>query len=574
MRAIRQICLALLAVFLPSGFVSAAEIYSASLSLDPAYDAGGCALVSSNGYGGTDRQLFIAPTDAYYSIKDYSSNNTQPLITVEAFDPTTRLLNQALGNQIYLASGTRVLLWAVYTGGYGTFAGCTGDGATENVTMRIVGENFSVPNPPTDITAVGIDGGATISFTAGSDNGVGISNYQYGTFDGSSWVYVALAPADFASPITVTGFANGEPVTMRLRAVNANGASAESETFSFTPSGPPDSPTGITPQSRDGGVEISFTPGSSNGSPITNYEYGILEGGVWNYVALDPPDALSPVVVSGLSAGADLTMRLRAVNANGAGAESVSFTVTPLNCASGAGGAADFIERLYVNLLGGCSDSDGLSYWLAVINAQSAARVALGFLFSDEFQSAGLSNELFVDTLYATLFDRQGDTVGRDHWVDELDGSRLREMVIYGFLKSQEFTALAVSYAVDDFNSDDEAAYQVRAFVERGYISSLGRQPDTVGFEQWVTGLTNQTYSGADVARAFFLGPEYAAKNTSDSQFISACYQTFFGREADAAGLQGWLDHLSLGNTRSSVIDGFSQSAEFAAFAAQYGITP
>ena len=183
--------------FLPSGFVSAAEIYSASLSLDPAYDAGGCALVSSNGYSGTDRQLFIAPTDAYYSIKDYSSNNTQPLITVEAFDPTTRLLNQALGNQIYLASGTRVLLWAVYTGGYGTFAGCTGDGATENVTMRIVGENFSVPNPPTDITAVGIDGGATISFTAGSDNGVGISNYQYGTFDGSSWVYVALAPADF-----------------------------------------------------------------------------------------------------------------------------------------------------------------------------------------------------------------------------------------------------------------------------------------------------------------------------------------------------------------------------------------
>ena len=82
--------------------------------------------------------------------------------------------------------------------------------------------------------------------------------------------------------------------------------------------------------------------------------------------------------------------------------------------------------------MGRCSDSCGLSYWLAVINAQSAASVALGFLFSDEFQSAGLSNELFVDTLYATLFSRQGDTVGRDHWVDELDGSRLREMVIYG----------------------------------------------------------------------------------------------------------------------------------------------
>ena len=147
-------------------------------------------------------------------------------------------------------------------------------------------------------------------------------------------------------------------------------------------------------------------------------------------------------------------------------------------------------------------------------------------------------------------------------------------MVIYGFLKSQEFTALAASYAVNDFNSEDESAYQVRAFVERFYTTALGRQPEAAGFEGWVTGLTGQAYSGGDVARAFFLGPEYLAKNASDSQFISTCYNTFFGREADTAGLQGWLNHLALGNSRSSVIDGFSQSAEFAAFAAQYGITP
>ena len=574
MRAIRCACLALLAVLLPSGFVSAAEIYSATVNLSPTYDAGGCALVSSNGYGGTDRQLFIAPTDGYYSIKDYSSNNTQPLITVQAFDPTTQLLNQALGNQVNLTSGTRVLLWAVYTGGYGTFAGCTGDGATENVSMRIVGENFNLPDPPTNISAAGINGGATISFTPGADNGVGIYNYQYGTFDGSTWTYVALSPADNASPITVTGFPNGVEVTMKLRALNENGASADSATFSFTPSGPPDAPTGIYPQSRDGGVEVGFTPGSDNGSPISNYEYGILEDGVWSYTALSPPDTASPIVISGLSAGTDLTMRLRAVNANGAGAESVSFSVTPLSCASGSGGASDFIERLYVNLLGRCSDANGLAHWLAVINAQSAARVALGFLFSAEFQSAGLSNALFVDTLYATLFDRQGDTAGREYWVGELDEGRLREMVIYGFLKSQEFTALAASYAVNDFNSEDESAYQVRAFVERFYTTALGRQPEAAGFEGWVTGLTGQAYSGGDVARAFLLGPEYEAKNASDSQFISTCYNTFFGREADTAGLQGWLNHLALGNSRSSVIDGFSQSAEFAAFAAQYGITP
>ena len=74
----------------------AAEVSSINLTLNPAYDAAGCALVSSNGYGGTDRQLFIPTVDAYYTIKDYSSNNTEALITVEAFDPNQRLLDQAL----------------------------------------------------------------------------------------------------------------------------------------------------------------------------------------------------------------------------------------------------------------------------------------------------------------------------------------------------------------------------------------------------------------------------------------------------------------------------------------------
>ena len=74
---------------------SAAEVSSTALTLDPTYDAGGCALVSGNGYGGTDRQLFIPTVDAYYTVKDYSSNATQALITVEAFDPNQRLLDQA-----------------------------------------------------------------------------------------------------------------------------------------------------------------------------------------------------------------------------------------------------------------------------------------------------------------------------------------------------------------------------------------------------------------------------------------------------------------------------------------------
>ena len=225
--------------------VSGAEVYSTALTLDPDYDVGSCALVTSNGYGGTDRQLFIPTVDGYYSVKDYSdSAGTIWIITAEAFDPATRLVDQALASnspgvgaiaQVYLTAGTRVYVWSAYTGGYGTVTGCQGDGATKTVTMRVVGEDSGVPSAPTGLTASATDGGAVISFTAGSANGSAITNYQFGTFNGFNWTYTALTPADSASPVTITGFTNGSAATVRLKAVNANGTSTDSAAVTFTP---------------------------------------------------------------------------------------------------------------------------------------------------------------------------------------------------------------------------------------------------------------------------------------------------------------------------------------------------
>ncbi len=241
-------------LFLFNASVSkATEIYSVGpITLTPAYKVGGCALVtrSNNGadvYGGTDRRLFIPNTDGYYSIKDYTSRAASIwLITDEAFDPNQTLVDQALavdlrwGGGIYppqawLVSGGRYYAWAAYTGGWPTVDGCQTDGGTETVTLRIVGEDSGLPSPPTGISATPADGGATVSFTPGSANGSAITNYEYGTFNGNDWIFTALSPADTTSPISITGLTNGVSVTMRLRAVNANGTSAYSATFTFTP---------------------------------------------------------------------------------------------------------------------------------------------------------------------------------------------------------------------------------------------------------------------------------------------------------------------------------------------------
>ena len=234
--------------------------------------------------------------------------------------------------------------------------------------------------------------------------------------------------------------------------------------------------------------------------------------------------------------------------------------------------AAAFVERLYVNILGRPSDQAGLKSWLDTIKSQSASAVALGFLNSAEFKSRDLDDAAFVDTLYRTLFDREGDTAGVDYWLGELASGRLRDMVIWGFLRAAEFKTLSDSFGVTALNAADESAYGIRAFVERFYIEVLGRQPEQAGFDDWVIALTNGSYAGGDIAKAFFLSAEYLNQNTTDSAFIETAYQAFFGRDADAAGKQGWLEILSGGETREYVLNGFIGSAEFAALAASYGI--
>ena len=234
--------------------------------------------------------------------------------------------------------------------------------------------------------------------------------------------------------------------------------------------------------------------------------------------------------------------------------------------------ATSFIERFYTNILGRPSDPAGLNAWLNVITTQSAAAVAQGFLSSAEFLNKNLDDSAFIDILYRTLFDREGDAGGVSVWMDQLGAGRLREMVIWDFLRSAEFRNLADSFGVTALNSVDASAYGIRAFVERFYSLVLGRQPDKGGFDNWVTSLANGSYAGGDIAKAFFLSAEYLSQNTSNDAFVSTCYRAFFGREADAGGKQGWLDALAQGQSRAYVLDGFIGSAEFATLASSYGI--
>jgi len=92
------------------------------------------------------------------------------------------------------------------------------------------------------------------------------------------------------------------------------------------PSGKPDAPYDLTAAPGIGSATISFTAGSDHGYEITNYLYST--DGV-DYAPLNPPDAASPVTITGLTSGEGVIITLKAQNSKGDSPASQAVVVIP-----------------------------------------------------------------------------------------------------------------------------------------------------------------------------------------------------------------------------------------------------
>jgi YVTN family beta-propeller protein len=99
-------------------------------------------------------------------------------------------------------------------------------------------------------------------------------------------------------------------------------------TVSVIESGPsvaaPEAPTSLSATSGDGSATITFTSGADGGAAITKYQAKVGTG-AWT----DVVGTSSPLTVTGLTNYARVTVKLRAVNSAGAGAESAGVSVWP-----------------------------------------------------------------------------------------------------------------------------------------------------------------------------------------------------------------------------------------------------
>ncbi len=231
-----------------------------------------------------------------------------------------------------------------------------------------------------------------------------------------------------------------------------------------------------------------------------------------------------------------------------------------------------FVKRFYKLILERDADEEGLKYWITVIKSYSAAKAAIGFLSSKEFQNKNLTDIDFLKILYNTFFGREADEGGLNFWLNYLD-THSREKVIENFIKSQEFKTLSAKSGITAYNDGDFGYYEkgVKGFISRFYILVLGRSIDETGLEYWSDQIEDGEKTPLEVAIGFFESEEYKSKNQNDTEFVKTLYRVFFDRDADDKGLKYWLNQLKTKN-RIEIIKLFATTEEFKKLVESFGI--
>ncbi|MCB1767041.1 MAG: DUF4214 domain-containing protein, partial [Candidatus Competibacteraceae bacterium] len=110
------------------------------------------------------------------------------------------------------------------------------------------------------------------------------------------------------------------------------------------------------------------------------------------------------------------------------------------------------------------------------------------------------------------------------------------------------------------------------------YVSILEREPEEEGLAFWKDQIAEKQANGEDVkpvframAAFFFFSEEYIGRNTTNIQFLTNLYLTFFQREPDDEGLEFWLVQLVGGMSRNQAMQGFLFSPEFTSFMEELG---
>jgi outer membrane protein OmpA-like peptidoglycan-associated protein len=169
----------------------------------------------------------------------------------------------------------------------------------------------------------------TVYFDVPVANGTAITDYEYSTDNGVTFVSAGTA----VSPVIITTVSTaghaalgvGQSYDVVLRAVNDAGAGQSSNPIVGITNDVPGAPTGVIATAGNASISVSFTAPQDGGNAITRYEYSI-NGGT---TAVNTGSMTPAFTIASLTNGTSYTVKVRAVNANGASAWATAAAVTP-----------------------------------------------------------------------------------------------------------------------------------------------------------------------------------------------------------------------------------------------------
>lgn len=200
------------------------------------------------------------------------------------------------------------------------------NGSGEATPSAIASTPRLIPEAPTIDSITAGNGTLSVAFTAGSDNGIPLTNYEFSVDNGVTWA--VRAPASTNSPILIQGLTNGQQYQVRIRATNADFSGAQSGVINETPFTVPSAPTSLAATSpSSASINVSFTAASDGGRAISAYQYSLNGGSSWT--TFNPSILGSPGSITGLAAGQTVFLKVRALNIAGNGIASATLTFTP-----------------------------------------------------------------------------------------------------------------------------------------------------------------------------------------------------------------------------------------------------
>ena len=154
--------------------------------------------------------------------------------------------------------------------------------------------------------------------------------------------------------------------------------------------------------------------------------------------------------------------------------------------------------------------------------------------------------------------------------------------LISGGTTQDQTQAVVYNWNLNDSKSDARVGrYQyigsnsgITDFTKRFYKEILNRECDPAGLNYWADELVTGIGAGSDIANGFIMSNEFVSLNLNNSEYVTVLYHAFFGREPDTTGFNEWVTQLNSGISRIDVLNGFLYSPEFGNLCRSYGIIP